>query len=144
MRTPRRAAIAILIALCGIAISAGSIQSWVTARGPRPGSGIQHIAVAGVLHWRYQPTSTFSSSFGMVVIVAGALVFLGGLLASQEFASLFSFIALAAAGLWIGLDATRYSATDLRYTDLRLGAWLVVAGSLVGLMSSFFVRRRPA
>jgi len=144
MRTPRRAAIALLIALCGIAISAGSRQTWVSARGPRPGSGIQHTAVAGVLHWRYQATGTFSSSFGMVVIIAGALVFIGGLLASQEFASLFSFIALAAAGLWIGLDATHYGTADLRYTDLRLGAWLVVAGSLVGLMSSFFVRHRPA
>jgi hypothetical protein len=80
----------------------------------------------------------------MVVIVAGGLVFIGGLLASQEFASLFSFIALAAAGLWIWLNATRYNPIDLRYSDLRLGAWLVVAGSFVGLMSSFFVRRRPA
>jgi hypothetical protein len=41
----------------------------------------------------------------------------------------------------IGLNATHYSPTDLRYTDLRLGAWLVVAGGLVSLMSSFFVRR---
>jgi hypothetical protein len=142
MRTRRRAIIAALIALCGIAISAGSNQTWVSARGARPSSGIRHTAVVGALHWRYQSTSTFSSSFGMVVIVAGALVFIGGLLASQQFASLFSVIALAAAGVWIGLDATRYSPSDLRYTDLRLGAWLVVAGSLVGLMSSFFVRRR--
>jgi hypothetical protein len=49
---------------------------------------------------------TFSSSFGLVVIVAGGLVFIGGVLASQQFASLFSFIALAAAGIWIGLNAT--------------------------------------
>jgi hypothetical protein len=133
--------VAALIALCGIAISAGSIQTWVSASGPRPNSGIQHTAVAGVLHWRYQSTITFSSSFGLVVIVAGGLVFIGGVLASQQFASLFSIIALAAAGIWIGLNATHYSPTDLRYTDLRLGAWLVVAGSLVGLMSSFFVRR---
>ena len=134
--------VAALIALCGIAISAGSIQTWVSARGPRPNPGIQHTAVAGVLHWRYQSTSTFSSSFGLVVIVAGGLVFIGGVLASQQFASMFSFIALAAAGIWIGLNAIHYSPTDLRYTDLRLGAWLVVAGGLVSLMSSFFVRRR--
>ena len=140
----RRAMVAIIIALCGIAISVGSIQTWVGASGQRPGSGIQHTAVAGLLHWRYQTTSTFSSSFAMVVIVAGGLVFIGGLLASQEFASLFSFIALAAAGLWIWLNATRYNPIDLRYSDLRLGAWLVVAGSFVGLMSSFFVRRRQA
>jgi hypothetical protein len=141
MRTRRRASVAALIALCGIAISIGSIQTWVSARGSRPGSGIEQTAVAGVLHWRYQSTGTFSSSFAMVVIVAGALVFVGGILASQQFATLFSFIALAASGVWIGLNATRYSPTNLPYTDLRLGAWLVVGGSLVGLMSSFFVRR---
>ncbi len=89
----------------------------------------------------YQSTSTFSGSFAMVVIVAGALVFVGGILASQQFATLFSFIALAASGVWIGLNATHYSPTNLPYTDLRLGAWLVVGGSLAGLMSSFFVRR---
>ncbi len=140
MRTRRRAAVAALIALCGIAISVGSIQTWISARGARPSAGIEHTAVAGVLHWRYQSTSTFSSSFAIVVIVAGALVFIGGLLASQQFASLFSLIALAASAVWIGLNATHYSPTSLQYTDLRLGAWLAVAGSLIGLMSSFFVR----
>ncbi len=140
MRTRRRAAVSVLIALCGIAISAGSIQTWVVARGSRPTSGIEHTAVAGALHWRYQSTSTFSSSFAIVVIVAGALVFIGGVLASQQFASMFSFIALAASGVWIGLNATHFSPVSLPYTDLRLGAWLTVAASLIGLMSSFFVR----
>ena len=140
MRTRRRAAVSVLIALCGIAISVGSIQTWVVARGSRPSSGIEHTAVAGALHWRYQSTSTFSSSFAIVVIVAGALVFIGGVLASQQFASMFSFIALAASGVWIGLNATHFSQVSLPYTDLRLGAWLTVAASLIGLMSSFFVR----
>ena len=144
MRTRRRAAVAAVIALCGIAISAGSIQTWVSARGQRPGAGIEHTAVAGTLHWHYQSTSTFSSSFAMVVIVAGALVFIGGVLASQQFASLFSFVALAASAVWIGLNATHYSPVSLPYTDLRLGAWLAVGGSLVGLTSSFFVRGRQA
>ena len=144
MRTRRSATVAALIALCGIAISAGAVQTWVSARGQRPGAGIEHTAVAGVLHWRYQSTSTFSSSFAMVVIVAGALVFIGGVLASQQFASLFSFIALAASGVWIGLNAARYSPVALPYTDLRLGAWLAVGGSLIGLMCSFFVRRHQA
>jgi hypothetical protein len=141
MRTRRSATVAVLIALCGIAISAGAVQTWVSARGLRPGAGIEHTAVAGVLHWSYQSTSTFSSSFAMVVIVAGGLVFIGGVLASQQFASLFSFVALAASALWIGLNATHYRPVSLPYTDLRLGAWLAVGGSLIGLMSSFFVRR---
>jgi len=78
----------------------------------------------------------------MVVIVAGALVFVGGVFASRLLAGLFSLIALAAAGVWIGLNATHYSTTSLTYSDLRLGAWLAIGGSLIGLWSSFFLRRR--
>jgi hypothetical protein len=140
MRTGRRS-VAALIALCGIAIAVGATQTWVTARGHRPRSGIQHTAIAGVLHWHYQPTSSFTNSFAMAVIVAGALVFVGGVFASGLLAGLFSAIALAATGGWIGLNATHYSPASLTYTDLRLGAWLAIGGSLIGLLSSFFVRR---
>jgi len=141
MRTGRRTAIAALVALCGIAISVGAIQTWVNARGHRPRLGIQHTAISGVLHWHYQPTGSFTNSMAMVVIVAGALVFVGGVFASRLLAGLFSLIALAAAGAWIGLNAAHYSPTSLTYSDLRLGAWLVIGGSLIGLLSSFFVRR---
>ncbi len=142
MRTERRTAVAALIALCGIAIAVGALQTWVSARGHRPSSGIRHTAIAGVLHWHYQSTSSFTNSFAMVVIVAGALVFVGGVFASRLLAGLFSLIALAAVGVWIGLNATHYSPTSLTYSDLRLGAWLAIGGSLIGLWSSFFLRRR--
>ena len=141
MRTRRRAAVAAIIALCGMAIAVGSVQTWIGARGRRPSSGITHTAVAGVLHWNYHYSSSFTRSFAMVVVLAGGLVFVGGVLASQQVASLFSFIALAASGVWIGLNASHYSPTDLPYSDLRIGAWLAVGGSLIGLMSSFLVRR---
>ena len=142
MRTERRTAVAALIALCGIAIAVGALQTWVSASGRRPNSGVRHTAIAGVLHWHYQSTSSFTNSFAMVVIVAGALVFVGGVFASRLLAGLFSLIALAAAGVWIGLNATHYSPTSLTYSDLRLGAWLAIGGSLIGLWSSFFLRRR--
>lgn len=142
MRTGRRVAVAALVALCGIAISAGATQTWVSARGPRPIGGIQHTAIAGALHWHYQSTSSFTNSFAMVVVVAGALVFVSGVFAARLLAGLFSVIALAVSGVWIGLNATHYSSTSLTYTDLRLGAWLVIGGSVIGLLSSFFVRRR--
>jgi len=141
MRTGRRTAVAALIALCGIAISVGAVQTWVNSRGKRPISGIQHTAIAGALHWHYQPTSSFTNSFAMIIVVAGALVFVGGVFASRLLAGLFSVIALGAAGVWLGLNATHYSPTSLTYNDLRLGAWLTIGGSLIGLLSSFFVRR---
>ncbi len=78
MRTRRRSGVAVLVMICGIAIAVGSIETWVGARGRRPASGIRDTAISGMLHWTYQPTPTLTSSFAMVVLVAGALVFVGG------------------------------------------------------------------
>ena len=138
----RRAGMAILVGLCGIAIVAGARLSWVASRGIRPASGIKETSVTGLITWSYKPCHTFFQSFSFAVIVAGVLVFLGGLLASRFIAGLFSFLALAAAGLWIGLNATHYSHVDLRAADLQVGAWLVIGGSIIALIASSFLRRR--
>lgn len=140
MKKPRRPVIAIIVALCGLAVAIGAIQPWIKPRGRRPGSGISHTAIAGVTHWTYQHTASFNHSFAAVIVVAGGLVFVGGLVASELVASLFSFIALAASGAWIALNATHYSPIKLPYHDLRTGAWLAIGGSLLGLLSSFFIR----
>src|ERR1700751_6121314 len=106
MRKPRRAVVATIVALCGLAIAVGAIEPWIGARGRRPASGIRHTAIAGVLHWNYQHTASFDRSFALVVVVAGALVFVAGVVAWEFAASAFSFIALAAAGVWIGLNVS--------------------------------------
>jgi hypothetical protein len=142
MRTRRRSGVAILVMICGTAIAVGSIETWVGARGHRPASGIRDTAISGMLHWKYQPTPMFTSSFAMVVLVAGALVFVGGVFASRLLTGVASFIALAASGIWIGLNASHYNPTSLPYSDLRLGAWLAIGGGLIGLISSFFARSR--
>lgn len=141
MRSRRRSGFAVLVMICGIAIAVGSIETWVGARGARPASGVRYTAISGALHWKYQPTPTFTNSFAMIVLVAGALVFVGGVFASGFLASVASFFALAASGVWIGLNATHYSPTPLPYSDLRLGAWLAIGAGLIGLISSFFLRR---
>ena len=142
MRTRRRGAVALLVALCGIAIAAGAFPTWVDARGRRPASGIRHTAISGLLHWHYRYTATFTLSFALIVVACGALVFVGGVFASRLVAGLFALIALAAAGVWIGLNASRYSAATLPYADLRLGAWLVIGAGLIGLIGSFYKRQR--
>jgi len=142
MRTRRRVAVALLVAFCGVAIAAGAFPGWVSARGHRPSSGIRYTAISGLLHWHYEHTGSFTLSFALIVVVCGALVFVGGLFASRMVAALFALIALAAAGVWIGLNATHYSPTNLPYSDLRIGAWLVIGGGLIALISSFFMRRR--
>jgi hypothetical protein len=142
MRARRRAVVAVLVALCGIAIAGGSVLSWIAARGRRPGSGVRHTAISGALHWSYQPTGLFTHSFAMVILVAGALVFVGGVFASRLLAGLFSLVALVASVAWIGLNATHYSPVNLPYSDLRPGAWLAMGGGLIGLLGSIFMRYR--
>ncbi len=131
----------ILVALCGIAIAAGSRLSWVRAHGARPAAGINHTAVTGLLHWTYEPCNTYFNSFGFVIVVCGALVFIGGVVASRGLAGLFSFITLVAAGLWFALDHSHYSSVSLSYSDFRVGSLLVIAGGIVGLVSHRFLRR---
>ena len=138
----RRPGVVFLAALCGIAIGVGALLPWVSARGPRPASGITHTSVAGLFRWSYEDTSQFLRSFGAVVLVAGVLVFLGALAAGRLVVGLFALVALAAAGLWIGLNASHFNPTDLPFSDLRIGAWLTVVGGLVAFLSAFAIRRR--
>jgi len=85
------------------------------------------------------------SSFALAAVACGALVAIGALAASRLLASLFSVLALTAPRLWIGLNASHYHAVDLLYSDLRIGAWLVIGGGLIGLVASFALRRsRPS
>lgn len=142
MRRQRRVLVSLLVALCGAAIIAGARLGWVTASGRRPASGITDTSVAGLLHWSYRPCSTYFASFSFAILVAGALVVLAGLLASRFLAALFSFVALAGAGLWIGLNATHFNPISLTSSDLRIGAWLTIGGALIGLIAAFFLRER--
>jgi hypothetical protein len=141
MQNRRRNGVALLVMLCGVAIGAGAFLTWIDARGSRPASGIKHTAITGLFHWSYQYSSSFLRSFGMVLVVAGALILIGGLVASRFMAALFAVIALAVAALWVGLNASHYNSTNLPYSDLRIGAWLALGGSLIALISAFFVRR---
>lgn len=141
MSTRRRSAgAAVIAALSGVAIAVGAVLPWVRARGRRPASGITHTSVMELFHWSYR-ASPFLRSFGMVAAAAGIVVIIGALIGSRVLTALFSLLALAAAGLWIALNATHYNPVDLPYSDLRVGAWLTVAGGLAGLISAFFLRR---
>ena len=143
MRTQRRVAVGILIALCGIAIGVGSELSWIRARGTRPAAGITHVALTSVLHWSLQSTGSYLKSFAFAVVIAGALVFLGGLFASRVVAGLFAAIALAAAIIWLSLEAGKYSSVNLPFSDLRIGGLLTAGAALVALAGTAYLRRRP-
>jgi hypothetical protein len=136
--------VSVLVVLCGAAIIAGTRLGWVTASGRRPAAGVTDSSVAGLLHWSYRPCSTYFASVSFAILVAGALVVLASLLASRFGAVLFSLVALAGAGLWIGLNASHFNPISLTSSDLRIGAWLTIGGALVGFVSAFFLRTRVA
>ena len=137
----RRTGALVLVLLCGLAIVAGALLTWINGRGRRPASGITHTSITGLFHWSYQATASFLHSFALAVVVCGALVVIGALVASRLVAGLFSLLALAAAGLWIALNAKHYQATNLPFSNLRIGAWLVIGGGLIGFIASFAMRR---
>jgi uncharacterized membrane protein YjgN (DUF898 family) len=125
---------------CGLVIVVGALLPWVGARGTRPGARMTHTSVAALFRWSYQNSSPFLLSFGAAVVLAGLLVLAGSIIGARLVVALFALVALAAAGLWIGLDATHYSNVDMPYADLRAGAWLTIGGGLAGLISGFLMR----
>src|SRR5215469_219855 len=135
MRQRHRARVGIFIAL-------GAELGWVRARGKRPASGIKHAALSSLANWSYQDTGSFLRSFGLVVVIAGVLVFVGGVFGSRVATGLFSLVALAVAVLWIVLESIKYSAVDLPFSDLRIGALLTLGASLLALIGTAFLRRR--
>ena len=142
MRRRHRVLVGLFIALCGIAIAVGSELTWIASLHGRPATGVNHTSLDGLLHWAYQHTGSFVKSFAIVLVVAGVLVVIGGLFGWRVPAGLFSLIALVAAGLWLGLYSSHYSSSDVTFSNLRLGAELTIAGSVLALISTSFLRGR--
>lgn len=137
----RRPLASVIAGLCGIAIGVGAMLPWIAARGQRPGSGISHTSLTGLLHLSYQDTRSFVSSLAIAVAACGLLILIGAVTGSRLVTGFFALVALAAAGLWIELNANHYSSADLPYSDLRLGAWLALAGGIIGIVAAIALRR---
>jgi hypothetical protein len=142
MTRRHRIGVGLLIALFGIAIAVGSELTWLIAKHGRPATGIDHTSITGLIHWSYQNTGSFVKSFGIVVVVCGVLVVIGGLFGSRLLTGIFSALAFIAGGLWLGLYANHHSLTSIQYKDLGIGALLTLAGGLLGLIFTSFLRRR--
>ena len=141
--TTRRPLVVALVTLCGLAITAGAALPWIKARGSRPASGITHTSLVGLRHLTYTHSAT-STSFAVAVAAAGILLVVSGLVASRVLAGVLSVIALAAAGSWIWLNARHYNPTDLRYNDLRVGAWLTIVGGVIAVLAIWWLRRKDS
>jgi hypothetical protein len=152
-QTRIRLPVASFAALCGVATALGSLLMWISARGARPRMGMDHTSFSQMLVYSFANESTFWKSVGFVVFVLGVLMVIGALAGLRTLTVLAAVLALAAAGMWIGLTVHHYNTpnlpnahylnpANLPWADLREGAWLTIAGAVLGLLSAFLLRRR--
>ncbi len=152
-RTRIRLPVAAFTALCGVATAAGGLLTWVSARGARPTMGMDHTSFPEMLVYSFADGNPFWKSAGFVVLMLGVAIVIGALAGLRTLTVLAAVLALAAAGMWIGLIVPHYTTpnlpnahylnpANLPWPDLRAGAWLTIAGAVLGLLSAFWLRRR--
>ena len=153
-RAQIRPPVAAFTAVCGAAIAIGSLLTWVSARGARPGMGMLHTSLPRMLVYSFAVAS-FWSSVAFAVLILGAAMVAGALAGVRALAVLAGLLALAASGMWIGLvvhhfntpglpNSHYHNPVNLPWADLRAGAWLTLTGAALGLVSAFWLRRRAA
>jgi hypothetical protein len=152
-RTRIRPPVAAVTALCGAVTAAGSLLTWVSARGARPRMAIDHTSLRQMLVYSFADVNPFWKSVGVVVLVLGVLMVIGALAGLRTLTVLAALPELAVAGMWIGLIVHHYNTpnlpnvhyanpANLPWSDLREGAWLTITGAVLGLLSAFWLRRR--
>jgi hypothetical protein len=154
-RTRIRPQVAALTVLCGVAIVIGSLLTWVSAHGARPALGMDHTSLRQILVYSFADVTSFWESAAFAVLVLGVLMVIGALSGVRTLAVIAGLLALAAAGMWIGLVVHHFNTpglpnshylnpANLPWADLREGAWLTIIGAAGGLVSAFWLRRRLA
>lgn len=152
-RTAIRWPVAAFAALCGVATAVGTFPTWVTARGPRPSMGPDHTSFTRMLVYSFANGVPFWKSAGFALVVLGVVIVIGALAGLRTLTAAAAVLALAAAGMWIGLVVHHYNTPNLPnvhyanpaslpWPDLREGAWLTMAGAALALVSAFGMRRR--
>ncbi len=154
-RTRIRPRVAAFTALCGAATAIGSLLTWVSAHGARPAMGMGHTSLARMLVYSFADADSFWRSAAFAVLILGAAMVAGALAGVRTLTVLAGLLALAAAGMWTGLVVHHFNTpglpnshylnpANLPWADLREGAWLTITGAVLGLVSAFWLRRRPA
>ncbi len=154
-RTRIRPQVAAFTALCGAAIVIGSLLTRVSAHGARPAMGMGHTSLRQMLVYSFADVTTFWKSAAFAVVILGVLMVIGALTGLRTLAVLAGLLALAAAGMWIGLVVHHFNTpglpnshylnpANLPWAQLREGAWLTITGAVLGLVSAFWLRGRLA
>lgn len=154
-QTKIRPAVAAFAAACGVGTAAGGLLTWVTASGPRPVMGMDHTSLPKMLVYSFAHSASPWISVGLAVFVLGLLMAISALTGLRTVVMLAALLALAAAGMWIGLVTHHYNTpslpnshyanpVNLPWADLRIGAWLTICGAVLGLVSTLWLRARTS
>ena len=114
---------------------------------------MDHTSFPKMLVYSFANGSPFWKSAGLVVLVLGVLMVIGALAGLRTLTVIAAVLALVAGGMWIGLVVHHYNTPNLPnvhyanpvslpWSDLREGAWLTIAGAVLGLVSAFWLRHR--
>lgn len=152
-RTQIRPQVAAFTTVCGAATAGGSVLAWVSPHGARPALGMNQTSLSRMLTYSFVDVKLFWESAGFAVFVLGLLIVIGALGGVRTLTVLAALLALAAAGMWLGLAVHHFETPDLPnsyylnpahlpWADLREGAWLTIIGAACGLVSAFWLRRR--
>lgn len=152
-RTGTRLTAATITSLGGVLVMAGALLTWLSARGPRPATGMTHTSLSRMLDFTYTATGSFWTSAAFAVVVLGFLVVIGGLAGLRTLTVIAALLTLAASGMWIGVVVHHFNTPtlpnvhyanplNLPWSDLRAGAWLTISAAALGLISAFWLRRR--
>lgn len=135
----RTAAGSLIGVIAGLAVAVGAVLPWLAARTSRPRLTMNHTTFADLFHWRWTDNVAFYKSFGGIVLVLGALIMIVASAGVRFLTALLAILTLAVGGLWIGLAVSHFSKADLSVRDVLPGAWLVLVGALVALLTAPFV-----
>lgn len=113
---------------------------------------MDHTSLARMLVYSFaEVTSLWRSA--VAVLILGAVMVIGALTGVRTLAVLAGLLAVAAAGMWIGLVVHHYNTpglpnshylnpANLPWADMRAGAWLAISGAAIGLVSALWLQRR--
>jgi len=144
--------VALFTMVSGAAAAAGGLMTWMTARGPRPTLGMDHVSLAKMLVWTYTASSLWTS-VGFAVLILGVLIVIGAVTGLRSVVVLGALLVLGTAGTWIALVVSHFNPpgpsvlhsvnpADLPWSDLRTGALLTIFGATAALVSAFALRAR--
>lgn len=146
---------ALLVGLGGLAVTGGSFLTWISATGGRPQLGVNQTSLSHMLTYMFVSNENTVHSVGFVIRVLGIIMIIGAILGLRMITWLASLLAVALGIMWFGLVVHYFNTPGLPniyylnplhlpWADLRLGAWLALAGAVLGLLLSPFLRRSRA